>query len=143
MALLNYTTTIDALKSAGEIEYTLIKHGAKSILKECENGSIVALSFMYSTPNRDIPFRLPVNVKPVYEVLRRQKSKGAKINLSMEQAERVAWRILKDWVEAQMAIIETEMVKMEQVFFPYITNNAGQTLFEVMESKQFLLGDGT
>ncbi|WP_189339127.1 hypothetical protein [Williamsia muralis] len=33
-----------------------------------------------------------------------------------EHALRVAWRITKDWVEAQLAIIETQMVTPAQVF---------------------------
>jgi hypothetical protein len=58
-----------------------------------------------------------------------------------EQAERVAWRIIKDWVEAQMAILDTQMVKMEEVFFPYMLNGQGQTLFQAYELKQ--LGSGS
>ena len=54
------------------------------------------------------------------------------------QAIRIAWRIVKDWVEAQMAILETEMVKMEQIFLPYIQTQQGQTLFEVFESRNML-----
>lgn len=34
MALLNYTTTVDAIKTAGEIEVILIKGGAKAIQKK-------------------------------------------------------------------------------------------------------------
>jgi hypothetical protein len=144
MPLLNYTTAIDALKSAGEIEYTLIKHGARSVMKNIgESGRIEAMSFMIPGQFGNLPIRLPVNIKPVYEVLKQQKAKGAKsINLTTEQAERVAWRILKDWTEAQMAILETGMVKLEQVFLPYITNAAGQTFYDLMEQKQFMLGDG-
>ena len=38
MAILNYTTTVDALKTISEIEYELMKHGAKAIMKNIENG---------------------------------------------------------------------------------------------------------
>lgn len=38
MAILNYTTTVDALKTISEIEYELMKHGAKAIMKNGENG---------------------------------------------------------------------------------------------------------
>ena len=33
MAILNYTTTVDAFKTVSEIEYILVKHKAKSIVK--------------------------------------------------------------------------------------------------------------
>ena len=40
-----------------------------------------------------------------------------------------------------MAILETEMVKMEQIFLPYIIHPSGQTFFEVFEGRK-LLTDG-
>lgn len=41
-----------------------------------------------------------------------------------------------------MAITETEMVRMEQVFLPYMMVNKDQTLYEAMRDKHFLLGEG-
>ena len=58
---------------------------------------------------------------------------------------RVAWRILKDWVEAQLALIETGMVSVEQVFLPYCQSGNGETLFEAIRKKKFagLLMEGS
>lgn len=53
------------------------------------------------------------------------------------QAARVGWRILKDWIEAQLALIETGMVTIEQVFLPYVQNDKGQTLYEAIADKKF------
>ena len=36
MAILNYTTTVDAFKTVSEIEYILMKHKVKSIMKNYE-----------------------------------------------------------------------------------------------------------
>jgi hypothetical protein len=47
----------------------------------------------------------------------------------------VAWRIIKDWVEAQMAILESQMVQMEEIFLPYMVNRQGQTFFEAYQKK--------
>lgn len=59
------------------------------------------------------------------------------------QAVRTAWRIVKDWVEAQMALVETQMVTTGQVFLPYMVLRDGKTLSEtVAANPQFLLGDG-
>ena len=59
------------------------------------------------------------------------------------QAIRTSWRIVKDWVEAQLAIIETRMVKTEQVFLPYAIMRDNKTLYEHVESNpRFLLGSG-
>ena len=49
----------------------------------------------------------------------------------MQQANRTAWRIIKEWIVAQMALIETEMVSMEEVFMPYMLTGR-QTLYQAL-----------
>ncbi len=135
MPLLNYTTKVDVYVTLGAIQGQLVKHGAKKILQDYDdNGRITALSFMIDTPAGLRGIRLPANVDAVFRVLRDQK-----VKCDREQAERVAWRIVKDWVEAQMAILESEMVQMDEIFLPYMVNNSGQTLFEAYRSNQLLL----
>lgn len=117
-----------------------MKHRAKSIMKNYEGESITGLSFLIDTGVQQIPVRLPVKVDECLEVLEREKANGARsIKATREQAERVAWRILKDWVEAQMALLDIEMVKFEEIFLPYIEMQGGQTVFEKLEANQFLL----
>lgn len=141
MAILNYTTTIDAFKTVSEIEYILVKHKAKSVMKNYEGESIVGLSFLIDTGTVQVPIRLPVKVDECLEVLKREKRNSSRSNIkaTREQAERVAWRILKDWVEAQMALLDIEMVRLEEIFLPYIEMRNGQTIYEQLEKKQFLL----
>lgn len=62
MAILNYTTTVDAFKTVSEIEYILVKHKAKSIVKIYEGESITGLSFLIDTGIQQVPVRLPVKV---------------------------------------------------------------------------------
>ena len=52
-------------------------------------------------------------------------------------ARRVGWRILKDWIEAQMALLETEMVEFDQVFLAYMVINKTQNLYEYMLESGF------
>ena len=139
MPLLNYTTKVDVYTTLGAIQSQLVKHGAKKIMQDYDDdGRIAALSFMIDTPAGPRGIRLPVNVEAVQKVLSRQK-----VKCDREQAERVAWRIVKDWVEAQMAILESEMVQMEEIFLPYIMlNSAGQTVFEAYRSNQLALEGG-
>ncbi len=141
MAILNYTTTVDSFKTVSEIEYILMKHKAKSIMKNYDGESITGLSFLIDTGLQQIPVRLPVKVDECLEVLKREKknSQRSSIKATREQAERVAWRILKDWVEAQMALLDIEMVRFEEIFLPYIEISANQTVFQALEKKQFLL----
>jgi hypothetical protein len=48
-----------------------------------------------------------------------------------EHAERVAWRIVKDWLEAQLAIVATEMVTFDQVMLAYVRTSDGTTLYDL------------
>lgn len=139
--LANYSTAVSAQRTVAEIQEILVKHGAKQILMGyTDGGAIESLSFMAPTPYGNIPIRLPVNIEAILRVLRKQ---GVPRHLqTREQAVRVAWRILKDWIRAQMAIQETEMVKMEQIFLPYMVTPGQKTLYEAMVEKRFMLGSG-
>lgn len=141
MAILNYTTTVSAFKTAGEIEEILANYRAKSVMKNYENGTITGLSFLVDTGVQQIPVKLPVKVDECLKVLKKEKRENPRkqIKDTWEQAERVAWRILKDWVEAQMALLDIEMVRFEEIFLPYIETKNGQTIYERLEEKQFLL----
>lgn len=133
MAILNYSTTVDAHKTVGEIEQILIKHKAKSIMKNYNGESIESLSFLIDTGHNQIPIKLPSKVNECLKVLEKEKIHNRSIKATKEQAERVAWRILKDWVAAQMALLDINMVKFEEVFMPYIVDSTGRTLFEKLD----------
>lgn len=139
MAILNYTTTVDAFKTVSEIEYILMKHKAKSIMKNYEGETITGLSFLIDTGRQQVPVRLPVKIDECLEVLKQEKRKKSNVKATREQAERVALRILKDWIEAQMALLDIEMVRFEEIFLPYIEIDNGQTVFQRLEEQQFLL----
>lgn len=142
MALLNYTTTVDAIKTAAEIEVILIRGGAKAIQKEIDNGKVISIKFIVDSPIGTIPIELPVQIAAVAEILRKQKKNNPRIKTSLDQAERTAWRGLKDWVEAQMALIEIGMVSIDQVFLPYIVNREGKTLYAYAKEHRLFLEGG-
>lgn len=141
MALLNYSTTVDAYKTVAEIEQMLVRHGAKSIMKSYEGEDVTSLSFLIDTGNGNIPVKLPVRLDDVLQVLTDQKKAHPKANIkaTREQANRVAWRILKDWIEVQMALLDMQMVKFEEIFLSYIETADGKTVYEKLEEKHFLL----
>lgn len=143
MPLLNYTTQIEASKTVGQIHGILVAHGAKAILTNYDsNGQIESLSFEINTPSGIAHIRLPVDPDAVLRVMMRSGSHIPRRLITRSHATRVAWRIVKDWVEAQMAILETEMVKMEQIFLPYIETRSGKTLFQVFEDRRMLTEGG-
>jgi len=141
MPIANYSTTVEAIKTVGEIQGVLIGHGARSILMNySKDGLVESLSFIVDTPYGDMAIRLPVDPSAVLRVLEKQGVPSRYANYA--QAVRIAWRILKDWVRAQMAILETEMVKMEQIFLPYMITKDNKSLYEAMVDHKFYLKEG-
>ena len=135
MPLLNYTTKVNVYTTLGEIQGQLVNHGAKKVVQDYDDdGHLAALSFLIDTPAGPRGIRLPANVDAVHAVLARQK-----VKCDRDQAERVAWRIVKDWVEAQMAILESEMVQIDEIFLPYMVDKSGQTLFQAYRNDQLML----
>lgn len=140
--LFTYTTTIEASSTIAEIQEMLVKNGAKSIMTNySDNGSIESLSFAIEVKGKPRGIRLPCDPAPVLKVLERQSYEGKvpRRLVNKDQALRVAWRIVHYWIKAQMAILETQMVKMEQIFLPYMVTRDGKTLFESMEKDDFQL----
>ena len=130
MSLLNYTTTIRAEKTANEITTILVRGGARQIMSEFdEKGNVSGVSFSIETLTGVRGFTLPVKEGPVEAVMRRDNKIPQRLK-TKDQARNVAWRITKDWLEAQMALIETEMVSFDQVMLPYMRSLDGSTLYE-------------
>lgn len=143
MSLKNYTTTISVDKTINEIQKILSTHKAKAILTEYDEfGKISALSFKIETIHGEVGIKLPAKQENVLKILQIQKRKNSKIKANKEQAEKTAWRNIKDWIDAQMALVDTEMVEIDEVFLPYILNKNGTTLYESFINNQLLLGEG-
>ena len=143
--LFTYTTSIEPQNTINEIQETLIKHGAKSIITNyTDDGKIESLSFAIEVDGQPRGIRLPADPIPVFKVLQRQYQEGKVPTplVNEHQALRVAWRIIFYWIKAQMAILETQMVKMEQIFLPYMIMRDGKTLFESMVKTGFKLLGG-
>jgi hypothetical protein len=129
--LLNYTTTVPAGKTVQDVSALLAKAGATRVATEYDDrGEPNGIAFVLPIPRAlgPIEYRLPVDGDAVLAVLTRQRAE--KRYLTREQANRVAWRITKDWVAAQLAIIETQMVTADQVFLPYMLVGPDTTAYQ-------------
>lgn len=139
MAIKNYTTSISVEKTAMEIQKGLADHKACAVMTEYDEGVLTHISFRLKTPEGVIPFRLPANIDRVYVCIQRSEKVPKRLR-TREQAARVAWRIVKDWVAAQLAIVEAEMVDMVEVFLPYAQGSDGETVYDrFKKSPQLLL----
>lgn len=147
MAILNYTTTVDVDKTLSEIVGKLARAGAKSISIDYDEQTHapIALDFVIKTALGNRAFRLPANIDAVWKTMSNQYHAGKIPHrfVTKEQAGRVGWRILKDWVEAQLAIIETQMVPLDEVFLPYMVGDSGQTVYQLYQSNTLALPAGS
>lgn len=137
MPILNYTTTISAEKTASEIQKKLAMAKAQAVLCEYDDEAIMsAMSFRINTAHGVITFRLPANTQGVLKALKRDKKVPRKLQ-TKEQAAKVAWRVLKDWIEAQLAIVEADMADLTEVFLPYAQFADGKTVYQSVEKSGF------
>lgn len=145
MSLKNYSTTIDADKTISEIERILSTHGACDIWKQYDGaGYVVCLTFAVNTEFGKMPFRLPMDAQKVSQILRNEKRMGKASGLSKAKSEdidiarKVGWRIIKDWIDSQLALVEVNLVKVEQVFLPYAYDpSKDRTLYETLKERKF------
>ncbi len=151
MAIKNYASEIPIDRIFAELQQTLGAHGAKHISFEYgDDGKVHGLTFTIKVNDRFIPIKLPARVEKAQVVLKKQweqgvisHKRGKENTYGYDQAYRVAWRNILDWVLAQMALLEIGMAKMEEVFLPYMQDHEGVTFFEHMEQRGFLLSDGS
>jgi len=124
-----------------EIQKALVQNGAKGILQKFDDeGRITALQFILEIEGKELPFALPVEWRKFQALLKQQ---GVSRATDDDYCYRVAWRCVRDWVLAQLAFFETQMVSVPQVFLPFATAKDGRTLAEhIVDNPQFLLGNG-
>lgn len=102
MPLLNYTTKVPASRTINEIQKMLAVAGARQVLTEFgPSGKPVAIAFAIETQHGEHQYHLPADVAAVAQVMKSDDTPNH--YRTPEQAERVAWRIIKDWLEAQLA----------------------------------------
>jgi len=135
------TTRIEPNQTVGEIQKLLGEYGASAIRTDYDHGEVIAVSFTVSINGDQIPFRLPCRweaIKTIFESRRKRRyGRGRSAGDLTAQAKRVAWRQILRWVEAQLALTETKMAKLHEVFMPYLIVDKGQTIFEKMESQNW------
>lgn len=139
--LKNYTSTVPANTSLAYIERKLVQNGATRILKiyHKDRQRVEAICFALNIDGGDVHFKLPARVANCEQVLRANLSNRARretIKKIPAQAERTAWKIVSDWVEAQMAMIELAQIEVMEVFMPYIFDGK-QTYYELVKEKGY------
>ncbi len=117
------------------IRKELVAHKAKRLLFDYdEDGRATGIEFTLEIGNAALQFRLPARfaqAEPILEQARRASrhpmSRGDTLK---EQTYRAVWATIRDWISAQMALIDVGAVRTEEVFLPYLVLEEGKTMFE-------------
>lgn len=118
----------------------LTAHGANKIMVENSNKLPVAISFICVIQHKEVAFRLVANHEGVLRALKKDAAVPNN-KRTQDHALKVAWRIVRDWVEAQLAMVEAEQSSMLEVFLPYAELPSGNTFYqEAMKNDALRLG---
>jgi hypothetical protein len=134
---LNYTTKIAAAKTAGECLQLLAEAGAHAVSVTYADREPSGLAFRLDTAGGRKDFALPVDQVAMQAVLRkalqidRPHVGAAELDrmFTLGHARNVAWRVVRDWLAAQLALIAAQMATLDQVMLPYLEVAPGETLF--------------
>ena len=164
MFLKNYTSEVPVRQTIHRIEQVLIKCGVSGIMKEYvgTEGEIAAITFQIAVASGRLTIRLPADKAKALEALWGDYVDGDKLNEKgdqviawasrkkkrradfAEQAARTAWKIVQDWIEVQMSMIQMKQADTLQVFLPYVFDGK-RTYYEALRETNFrgLLTEGT
>ena len=143
MAVRNYTTQIAVEKTLIEIEKILVKFGAKGVYKEYQGEKVSGLMFYLEKDNQNIPFKLPISIEKsrtvVVRAVKEHKLPQRYLNepLRSEQGQRIAWRIIKDWIDSQLSLLEMEFADAIEILLPYAYNPVkNKTMYQLFNEKK-------
>src|ERR1039458_6782482 len=80
----------------------------------------------------------PLRVDPIFKKLQeeRRRQREQHTTRDQERAERIAWRQLLRWVEAQLAMVDLGMAQDAEVFMAYAVKRASIRLSEWIPSSR-------
>lgn len=136
---LNYTTSIDPQTTAAECLAILAKHGANHVAISFNgNREPDGLSFAIETPWGPRHFALPINVSGTQKALDKAYAKRLveRRHTSEEHARRVAWRVMKAWIDAQLALIEAGLADLAEIMLPWMMVDNDRTLYAAYQDNQ-------
>lgn len=156
MFLKNYTSNVPVSQTIYRIEQVLIKCGVSGIMKEYTGvtGEISAITFQIESPGGKITIRLPADKEKALDALWLDYVDGDKLNPKgdaveawnsrkkkrradfAEQAARTAWKIVQDWIEVQMSMIQMKQADTLQVFLPYVFDGK-RTYYQALQESNF------
>jgi len=135
----NYTTGKPAHETIAEIQRMLAEAGATGIAMEFDDsGGIESLFFKMKVDEKEMPFKLPAKPEAVYKILFADMLQKNRYDEDRKQKSlNIAWRIIRDWLDAQLALVKLEQAEAAEIFFPYLLVEDNKTLYEAAKITQF------
>lgn len=132
MPIANYSTDVSVSSSMGEVTGALTKRGVTRISTVIDDdGNPSGIAFTMKTHYGVQEFELPVRVEGVLAALTKDKVQPKW--RTKQHAAKVAWRIARDWLRAQSALIDAELATLDEVMLPYMLGNKqGQTVYQMV-----------
>lgn len=119
------------------IRRSLATHGAKRVVFEHdEEGQANAISFTMNVQGHRFTYHMPNYLEGVTELVEqayREMGRPIAGERLAEQSYITSWANLRDWVLAQMALVDSSnrRVPVEQIFFPYLLDEeSGKTAYD-------------
>jgi hypothetical protein len=163
MFLKNYTSDVPASTTINRIQNTLIKARVSQLAMDYDHeGSIKALLFsiQIEADKPPVQIRMPADVEGALEALWQDyldgdrdeavrngsdrmasyKGRGTKKKARSEfrdQAHRTAWRLVQDWIEVQLSMVQMRQADFVQIFLPYVWDGK-QTFYSRIKSGGYL-----
>jgi hypothetical protein len=140
MAIAAFSTTVAASRTAAEVQTMLAYRSevtgvAFSFAERSTKGVPGRVSFSVDTEFGSRSFLLPVRTDGVLAALKRDPNVAQRYK-NLEQAERVAWRIARDWLRAELALVDAGLTTIPEVFMPYMLTAPGKTTYDVYVENQ-------
>jgi hypothetical protein len=133
-------TSVSPSRSVQEIIDEITLRGATQVRQDYgPNRTLLGLYFSINVNGVHLPVELPARIDPMKALIKREMGPRQRQNEEKisEMAHRIVWRQLAAWVRAQMALVDLQMAKPEEVFLPYICIAPGKTVFNALQERGF------
>lgn len=136
--LKNYLSSSPESAIFEAIRKTLAGAGAKRVVFDYDDdGRATAIEFIIEVGKERLAFRLPARIEQATPLVTAAR-KAARQGTTPDQVYRTVWATIRDWLDAQMALIQIGASRTEEVFLPYLLVEGNKTFFDEFAERRAL-----
>jgi len=138
MSIRFYTTSVDAEKTAREMQEILAQSDARRVAVDYNgDGQPTAVQFVLGLGGDPLPFRIEPDVEGMEKALNEDDDTPG--TFEPQQARRVAWRIWKEWLNSVLAFRKTRQARLDQLLLGFGVTDDGRTVHKRLLDDRKLL----